>query len=485
MYYEARETSTLTRIFVNLAFVFLFSVPAFGQWEDSYSPSSPYSESSRELISALKSQVQDELRSMDKKERQTAITTYWQTTDFLIRLVRRKAFLKNELLESQLNRVLQNIVEKNQLIHLPERILILRSPAVNAFSVGEGTFVITLGLLARLQNEGQLAFALAHEVGHYELGHTKSRVLKENNREALAKKREEIAKIRSGKITEEELDQFRQSLFDMSRFSREHESEADSAGLVFFLKTEYNPPDALALFGLLDTTVPPPNDPGDELFLRLDFKNYPFQHRWLQERLSIFKRKSRGTFFFTADSLSSHSDLELRKNKLATKVPVKPRLRNGFDFSMIRELSTFEVIESSYRSGQFDYSLFHALKLLKRYPRNTYLITTIGKILTLLYEARNINQAGSLFSTYTGNYDSTLRKVNNFMHNISTEELGEVAYHFLNNDANFNEDEEQHYYWLWRICTDTNRYDMESKVKDAYRERFDKNPNTYTLFHQE
>lgn len=43
---------------------------------------------------------------------------------------------------------------------------VLESPTVNAFSAPGGYVVVTTGLLGMLENEGQLAGALAHEIGH-------------------------------------------------------------------------------------------------------------------------------------------------------------------------------------------------------------------------------------------------------------------------------------------------------------------------------
>ena len=46
------------------------------------------------------------------------------------------------------------------------RIKIIRDPTVNAFALPNGTIYVHTGLLARLENEAQLAFVLGHEISH-------------------------------------------------------------------------------------------------------------------------------------------------------------------------------------------------------------------------------------------------------------------------------------------------------------------------------
>lgn len=45
------------------------------------------------------------------------------------------------------------------------------SPSVNAFSSEHGFILVNLGLMARVESEAELAFILAHEIGHYVMQH--------------------------------------------------------------------------------------------------------------------------------------------------------------------------------------------------------------------------------------------------------------------------------------------------------------------------
>lgn len=52
------------------------------------------------------------------------------------------------------------------------RVYLLRSPYFNAYMAPNGTMVVFSGLLLRAENEADLAFVLAHEVGHFQAQHS-------------------------------------------------------------------------------------------------------------------------------------------------------------------------------------------------------------------------------------------------------------------------------------------------------------------------
>ena len=52
------------------------------------------------------------------------------------------------------------------------RIYLIRQPYLNAFMAPNGMMVIFTGTLARAENEAQLAFVMAHEIGHYRSRHS-------------------------------------------------------------------------------------------------------------------------------------------------------------------------------------------------------------------------------------------------------------------------------------------------------------------------
>ncbi len=50
--------------------------------------------------------------------------------------------------------------------------------------------------------------------------------------------------------------------------------------------------------------------------------------------------------------------------------------------------------------------------------------------------------------------------------------MGEVAFHFLNNQSHFNPEKEEHYYLLWKICSLTIRNQVKKRIKETYKTKF-------------
>ena len=96
------------------------------------------------------------------------------------------AFIKDDSLEKYVDNVLHRIIEGNTLGSYPRRTLILSSPNVNAVCYGQGIYAVTVSLLGRVENEDQLAFILAHEIAHDELGHIRTRIVQEADLDLVA-----------------------------------------------------------------------------------------------------------------------------------------------------------------------------------------------------------------------------------------------------------------------------------------------------------
>ncbi|MFZ6010098.1 MAG: M48 family metallopeptidase [Bacteroidota bacterium] len=456
---------------------------AYGQYSKTYLPRKTYSDQSRKLISEVRHQLNEELKRLEK-DRPLVSRIYAERSNYLIRQIKNEAFIEDDSLQRFVDVVFGNIVAVNKLTHTPKRVLILKSPEVNAFCYGEGTFIITIGLLAKIENESQLAFAIAHELAHYELDHIHDRVVQEVELRLSKKTKEELTKLFAGTITIEEIEELRKLIYGLSAFSREKEIDADSLGFILFKNTAYAQSEALSLLTVLDSAQAPKFPLNANLFSPFYFSKYPFQQHWLKKRLNIFSRKDESTLIFSNDSINTHPDIFVRKAKIQSLLAKKDNPRNQRPDEFVRatiELASFEAVESAYDRKEYDRCMFLALELLARYPHNDYLITTVGRLLIDLIQFRNLNTFHFYVPRYTGTYSDALRTVNNFLYNLETNEMSEVAYHFLNNQSNFKEDVPAHYFLLWKVCGLTYRDEVQERIKQAYRTKFNKNIQYFDL----
>jgi predicted Zn-dependent protease len=67
------------------------------------------------------------------------------------------------------------------------RIVVLRDPRINAFAMPDGRIYLHVGLLARLENEAQLAHVLAHEMAHVRARHAVARLRSLRSKTVAAK----------------------------------------------------------------------------------------------------------------------------------------------------------------------------------------------------------------------------------------------------------------------------------------------------------
>jgi hypothetical protein len=468
---KSLSLSMYCSLLMSLGFL-LQNVPTFGQGDNGYQPRAMHSESSKELIRELQSRFEEERRGMGDDKRVRQIN--YERESFFIEKILDGAFVKDDSLENFVNGVLAKISESNSLNSDPKRVLILESPHVNAVCYGKGIYAVTIGLLGRIENENQLAFILSHEIAHDELGHVRKRIVREADINLEAKTQEQTIKIISGKIVQEEIDEYRQLIYGISRHNRQNEFKADSMALVLLRNANYNENEAFVTLDILKKAQSPKHNIGAELFMPLHSSNYPFQDYWLNDRLSVYSKKYMGTFLYTADSVETHPAIDLRKKALSgyVKSTAQAAVRSEQFANMVTEIAAFETVESAFRNREYDLSLYHALQLLNRHPHNAYLISRIGKIFSDLYEARGVNRFEDYVSRFTINYGDELKMINGLLYNLTQKELGEVAYHFLSNSSNFNTQEKNHYYLLWKISDLTYRNDVKENLKSAFKEKF-------------
>jgi Zn-dependent protease with chaperone function len=80
--------------------------------------------------------------------------------------------LFGDTVTNYVNRVADNVLAGQPELRSKLRFYCLKSSEVNAFTTNQGVIFVTLGLIAQLENEAQLAFILSHEIAHYERHHS-------------------------------------------------------------------------------------------------------------------------------------------------------------------------------------------------------------------------------------------------------------------------------------------------------------------------
>jgi tetratricopeptide (TPR) repeat protein len=143
--------------------------------------------------------------------------------------------LEDMALQTYLNQIVRNLQPDDLPAKMSFNVRVVRDPYLNAFAFPSGTIYLHTGLLARMDNEAQLAALLAHEMAHC------------TQRHALQAFRS--IKARSGFMASVQHTLARLTMVqDVTGFNRDFETEADVVGLDYMVSADYDPYEALRLF---------------------------------------------------------------------------------------------------------------------------------------------------------------------------------------------------------------------------------------------
>lgn len=227
---------------------------------------------------------------------------------------------------------------------------VLRSHVPNAYVTHHGLVFVSLGLLARLDNEAQLAVILAHELQHFILKHS-----------LIAYKE---AKYVSGYSRGSDLDERIKAFY---KFNVAQEEEADKKGFELLKETEYDFSEGLNVFENLKYQ--------DHPFLETQWSIDSFETRYYRfpEKLKLSvvslleeadKKDRKRTEEDLNDAYSSHPNLDKRIMALQGDVKnlnlsgKKKYLFSKEDFELVRRIARYELLLLYVRRGDHGRSLY-------------------------------------------------------------------------------------------------------------------------------
>jgi Zn-dependent protease with chaperone function len=173
----------------------------------------------------------------------------WQKSEREQRTIERNGLIYTDAqLESYLNQVVARLMPETVPADLVIRISVIKSPYLNAFAYPNGMIYIHSGLLARMDNEAQLAAVLAHEMVHCIHRHALRAFRKYRNQPAyLIAVQKKLLKTKGLQKLAHTMG-VTGAMAAISGYARELEAEADRIGFEWVLRAGYNPKEALSLF---------------------------------------------------------------------------------------------------------------------------------------------------------------------------------------------------------------------------------------------
>ena len=158
-------------------------------------------------------------------------------------------------LENYLNRIAKKLQAYSIAPDFEIQIKVLKDPNLNAMAYPNGVVYIHSGILARMDNEAQLAAVLSHEITHCTHRHSLRVFRSIKNRPAyIAAVQDSLSKISAVQEVARLLG-ITGSMAAIRGYNRELESEADRVGLDLMTKANYDSTEALKLFEYLKQDI--------------------------------------------------------------------------------------------------------------------------------------------------------------------------------------------------------------------------------------
>ncbi|HNP96778.1 MAG TPA: M48 family metallopeptidase [Cyclobacteriaceae bacterium] len=455
-------------------FLCWFGSSALAQFEEEYQPRGVYGKSDKELLLAIDDRYEIQMKRMGW-DRLGLGGKIHDANEVVKKAFKEGKFIHDSSLNYLLEKTYRRIIAANELACSPGNLFLMKSPIINAGSFIEGSIIFTTGLLSLLDDESELAFIIAHELAHYEKNHAAIKLLsvKESNLEEETGRL--LGKTLQGKVRVQRIKEIIDSNYESIRFGRQMEIEADSLAVSFIDRAGYNTKSAKSALEKLDLREDVWPIHGNDIFSPLNTPRYPFDPLWAAERSAAFQQEPKIILFFESDSIASHPDNTKRIEELGRDfgglVDSDDRPRQAIK-QEVRIVSQFESALAAFESKQFDYCLYHCLRLKKQYPNNKFLSTMIAQVLLGVYEARRQQLEDEYVPKWTTDYKADLRRCNDLLHNLKDGELLDLAFHFLSYSPNFDKENESHYYLLHKICLLSHRNEVAKKIAESYLEKF-------------
>lgn len=459
----------------------VFSQYAFCQYKKSFTPSPFYDTIPAALAAELKAQVllENEKIPGNGRVKNFIKSVNEKRLEFLVKNINDDFFFSDQ---SDLTRYLRKITDKIYQANpeLSDRATVYahRSSSVNAISFGNGTIAMMIGLLERLESEDQVAFVLCHELAHYHYKHSQQSIqqLAELNYDkGLKKKLDEISRSEYGRYSK--IKELLEGLdLSFNKHSRNHEFEADSLGLILYLKTGYNSNAPLRVIKILegaDQEIYSETIPIKKIF---DFKGFPFKESWVQyEKSDVWHAPKK---YADSDTAQTHPNCERRMQALVQQLQQLDKANVALPEpakSQIEEVTiqaAFEIVESEYHFKKYGKAIYKALVLLNKYPDNAYLHAMVAKCLFQIYQSQKRHEFGKVVELpdprFSENYDRLL----SFIHKLRLSELVNLAYYYSISQKEEYFSDEEYLYAVWLCSTlEVSKIDSD-KVRDDYLQKF-------------
>jgi beta-barrel assembly-enhancing protease len=324
--------------------------------------------------------------------------------------------LFNDPVSIYLDKVLGRVLQDERGLRDSVRVYALRSSVVNAFTTDDGIILISLGLLAQLENEAQLAFIICHELVHFEHEHVINSYVN-----SVGSKGDGPVKGRSG---------FDERILARSHYTKELEKEADREGVARFLRSGYAPSGIDNVFDVMRYAHLPFDDVQfDRAFFNSGYFRVPESY-FLERVRAVEPLDAKEADDATHPSPSERKAVvkKLLANELNDKGSVSQISQD--EFIKTREIARFELSRLYMLANRPVSAIYNSFLLLKAHPDDSFLQEQIARGLYTLAKFKMAGKFGFVHSGYSA-IEGESQQLYHLFYRLQPEELCVLALGYI------------------------------------------------------
>lgn len=280
-------------------------------------------------------------------------------------------YLKNELTDF-IDSVVAKLLSVEPQLMPKLKFYLTRYTSANAYCLADGSVFVNVGLLAVLDNEAELAFILSHEIAHF---------VKQHNVK-------DFSRLSNIKTNQSNYYNHNSNKFLNLKYSRESEFDADDWAADLAGRAGYDINLAVAALHKLKPVKDSATLDYSKIF---KYDGFTLDTALIGKTAASQIKKARDSQGENqsekndqGDLFETHPDIDKRIEAMSRLVKYLPAGKVRPDnqrFNRIRLRAEFEKVENNHFWQDYISALTNALKLLKKYPENAYLHTSISQSL--------------------------------------------------------------------------------------------------------
>ncbi|MEM6344603.1 MAG: M48 family metallopeptidase [Bacteroidota bacterium] len=341
------------------------------------------------------------------KEYQEALGAYFaEDFYYLNRLLRSGQVIFGDTLSGYINRLADHILRDQPALRQQLRFYIVRSTVANASSTHDGIIFVNMGLLARLENEAQLAFVLCHEISHFVERHP-------------LKSYQQYLAAESSRPNDPEWQES-----SHSSYSKEIEKEADRLGLGLYLKAGYSAEIMESAFEVLKVA--------DQDFAQKAFDRSLFETQYLQFNKDQWPDTLEYAFDQSFNS-TTHPHPDERLTTLLDVLKSQQPQQSGQIWQIGREafraaknISRYELCQRYQMERAYEAGIYAAYSLLEQGKHPQYLRKQIAYGLYALAQYSHVGEFWDVHQDYEEIVGPS-RRIAHLMEQLTAEERTVLA----------------------------------------------------------